>query len=365
MTRAATRAGFGLIELLVVLAIITTLAALGLMVWPGIRDQDKVKDTATIVSIHLKDAQGRAAKKRSPVGVRFVVAPAGPGLAPKVDPMGLAQNQWVTELQFVELPDPLIPNPKPLTTTNPATEPRVRFVYTTDSTGAIAGPVGTPVRRCFLENVTQPQADQVETGCTLVMSAFGSWHRIIGLGSRTAAQSGGAGLFDQELSLEVFPDAAMGGATNQVIYHFAIYLLATPLVGEKPIPLPTDICVDLNLSIGPQSTTASFDVIFGPDGRLVSANTGQLFLYVRNYTKEAIYTGTGASLSFKTGPTLVTAFRRGGEQHIVSIRNTGAIGHAPVFWPDTNGVYPPGPYPPSQPLPFALYTLARREQNQD
>ena len=361
MTRAATRAGFGLIELLVVLAIITTLAALGLLVWPGIRDQDKVKDTATIVAIQLKDAQGRAAKKRSPVGVRFVVVPS-------LDPSNPAKtdNQWVTELQFVELPDPLIPNPTPLSpstqnpTADPTAEPRVRFEYTPDATGAITG------RKCYVDNLTLAQVSQIEPGCTLVMSAFGSWHRIIaqaGGGLPAAVENpSGSGRYTRELPLEVFPDSAMGGATNQVIYHFAIYLLATPLVGEKPTPLPTEICVDLNLSIGPQQgSAASFDVIFGPDGKLVSANTGQLFLYVRNYTKDPIYTGSGNTLAFKTGTSLVTAFRRSGEQHVVSVRNTGAVGHAQVFWPDMTT----GQYPGNQSPALHLYTLARREQNQD
>lgn len=401
MTRAtapAARSGFGLIELLVVLAIITTLAALSLIAYPAIRDQDKARDTATLVGITLKDAQARAAKKKGAVGVRFVVAPAGPGLNPK-DP----ENQWVTELELVELPDPLVPNLKPLSLSaqnpppgsasgfNPDAEPRVRFFYTTQPptppgptvpppTGAIApppgSPLGTPARRCYLENLTVAQVAEIQAGCTIVMPVFGTWHKIINVPTQTTTPgattavanpvTNANGLRNLEVELEVFPDANMGGATNTVTYHFAIYLLATPLVGEKPIPLPTDICVDLNLSVGPTPfSPVSFDVIFGPDGKLVGAPNGQLFLWVRNYTKPAVYTVVPASpgppptpktRSFLAGAPLADALRLGGEQRIISISNTGALGHAAVNWPNNAGSFPVGE---------DFYSIARKERNQD
>ncbi len=382
------RGGFGLIELLVVIAIITLLATLGLMVAPNIQDKDKVRNAATQVVVQCQDAQGRAAKKKSPVGVRFIVAPGGSEKPGKTD------VRWVTDLQLVELPDPLIPNLKPLSPnpsqatyafTNPDAEPRVRFIY--DLADGVNrhryAPAGSPVppagtieyRRCIIENLTATQAAQVEAGCTIVMPVFGTWHKIVAVPTQTTEPppvkanpvTNAFGLRDLEVQLEVFPDAAMGAGRDIRIYHFAIHLLPVPLVGVNLIPLPNDICVDLNLSFGPlPATTTSFDVLFGPEGKLVNAPTGQLFMYLRNYTKPTIYsavTATGPTwLPAGTGPNqLGTAFRLGGEQHIVSIRNTGAIGHAPVNMPDLTT----GSYPAPQTLPFALYTLARQQQNHE
>lgn len=376
MTHTRTRSGFSLIELLTVIAIITLLSTLGILVFPGIRDQNKVQETAARVGGALKVAQGSAARDKAARGVRFVV---------QADPTNPAKTDaaFVTELQYIELPPPLVPNPKPLSpsaqnpSANPIFEPRIRFQYNTDATGTIVSPnpsasPAPPARRCFVENLTSTQADKVQGGCTLVMSVFGTWHRIISVGNKANAASGGTAaatgaeqLYDKELFLEVFPDATMGGATHNAIYHFAVYLPAVPLIGEKPVLLPTDVCVDLNLSVGPtQPINTDFDVVFGPDGKLVGAPNGQLFLWVRNYTKPAIYTinpGPPQTVQLLAGGAnggpLVDAFRRGGDQYVLSVRNTGAHGHAPALWPNAaTGNYTAGQTP---------YTLARQELQQE
>lgn len=371
--RAAVRAGFGLIELLVSISIILALAGFAFLMYPGVRDQDRVRNAVTDVGSTCKLAQAMAARDKAPRGVRFITGTNA------LDPMK-TDPRWVTELQYVELPPPLIPNLNPLTpslanpTAHPNLESRVRFAYTpaaTTSTNPLPGTITG--RRCFLENLTAEQAAQVQAGCTIVMPNFGTWHRISAIpaaatavpASRSTPTIPAIPLFDLEVQLEVFPDAILGAGTSAVIYHFAIYLLATPLVGEPTVLLPKGICVDLNPSdpittpaprypvgsIGP-SGAGDFDVIFAPDGKLVGSPNGQLFLLVRDYTK-----GGATNIRVVEGLPLVDAFRRAGEMHYLTIRASGSLGHAPVTWPDAAGNYN---YPAGQ-TPF---TLARQELNQ-
>ena len=368
--RAAVRAGFGLIELLVSISIILALAGFAFLMYPGVRDQDRVRNAVTDVGSTCKLAQAMAARDKAPRGVRFITGTNA------LDPMK-TDPRWVTELQYVELPPPLIPNLNPLTpslanpTAHPNLESRVRFAYTpaaTTSTNPLPGTITG--RRCFLENLTAEQAAQVQAGCTIVMPNFGTWHRISAIpaaatavpASRSTPTIPAIPLFDLEVQLEVFPDAILGAGTSAVIYHFAIYLLATPLVGEPTVLLPKGICVDLNPSdatfkvgsIGPSGAATDFDVIFGPDGKLVGSQNGQLFLLMRDYTK-----GGATNIRVAEGPGLADAFRRAGEMHFLTVRASGALGHAPVTWPDmASGLYSPGP---PQQTPF---TLARQELNQ-
>ena len=204
-------------------------------------------------------------------------------------------------------------------------------------------------------------------GLTLVLPTFGTWHQIAGapITGQTADLfnpkkfgPNASGLYTVQVALGTFPDATMGAGTDVLLYHFAVYLTATPLVGEPTVLLTKNICVDLNAStagapvgsIGPApNTTNDFEVIFGPDGKLVNAPSGQLFLLVRDYTK-------GADFRVPPGAQLIDAFRRAGETHLVTIRSTGAIGYAPVTWPDNAT----GMYSGSGQDPF---TLARQDSN--
>ncbi|AMV29858.1 hypothetical protein VT84_36025 [Gemmata sp. SH-PL17] len=348
MTRTNTRGGFTLIELLVAMAIITTLAGFILLVYPGARDQDRARNAVSDLEATFKMAQGMAARDKSPRGVRFIV-----------DGTGKPDARFVTELQYVELPPPLIPNLKPLTSGSPDNEPRVRFDYTPLATGTTP-PAGTVnSRKCFIENLTLDQATQILPNSTIVMPVFGSWHKVIGVLATTGPNA--SGRYTVQVALEVFPDAIMGGGTQAVTYHFSVYLPATPLVGEPTVLLSKNICVDLNVpdlnasprimlgSIGPPPNTGDFDVIFSPDGKLVGAPSGQLFFWVRDYTKVP-------NMRIGEGPALVDAFRRVGDMYIVSVRASGALGHNQVLWPNMGtGVYPAGQDP---------FLLARQEQNQ-
>ncbi|MBP3958493.1 type II secretion system protein [Gemmata sp. G18] len=367
MTRTNTRAGFTLIELLVAMAIITTLAGFILLVYPGARDQDRARNAVSDVEITLRMAQGMAARDKAPRGVRFIAAPTDLIANP-----ARTSTQFVTELQYIELPPPLIPNLKPLVnqSSNPNSipnleaEPRVKFEYTLGPTGAIQS------RRCIIENLTEDQYKQVQLGgCTVVMPNFGFWSKITAVplnwsipplpapqpanpksNGRTSAL--GLPLSDLEVTLEVYPDAVMGGGTLATTNYFAIYLPATPLVGEPTVLIPKNICVDMSVSF--PSATGDFDVMFGPDGKLIENSNGVIFLWVRDYTK----TPTMA-IPAATDGNLLTAFRRGGDQYIISVRSSGAIGHNQPLWPEVA----PGPTFGTYATGQNQFSLVRQELN--
>ncbi len=339
MTRTQTRSGFTLPELLVAMSIIAALTAIVLLSWPGINSQEQVRAGVEVTTSTLKSMQGMAARDRDPRGVRFVVDPNKP------NPL------LVTELQLIELPPPIVANKAPNTTLSPLTEGRVEFYYAI-SNGVTPDefnrtpvqPYGTIVNRvCVLRSLTANQASQIVGGCTLLLPTLETWHKITSV--QTAQENPpNSGLYDKVIILEVYPDAHFGAARgdpgqppnsrlpNQPtrrIFHFAVHGLATPLMGEKIIPMPTDICIDLSHSL-PQwtSTTTDFDVIFAPSGQMVNNTSGQVFLTVRNFAKVPTLPPWNVG-----NTTLVDALRLSGEMYAVGIRN-GSVGAAPITWPD-------------------------------
>jgi hypothetical protein len=291
--------------------------------------------------------------------VRFVVDPTKPN------------PRLVTELQLIELPPPIVANKAPNSTLNPQTEGRVSFRYAlSDGTTpdqfnrTPVQPYGTIVnRQCEVHSLTSIQVNQLLPGCTLLLPTLGTWHKIIAVEPTPREVPANSGLFDRIVTLEIYPDAHLGAATmpgvlpnsrlptqpTAVFYHFAIHGLATPLMGEKLIPLPKDICVDLGISSVQWTSTSDFDIIFAPSGQMVNNNSGQYFLCVRNFEKV-----TTIPPWTPGGPALLTALRQSGEVYVVGVRH-GTVGAAPLTWPDlTTGTYTA----PQNPFFFAQRELS-------
>ena len=343
MTHTRTRSAFTLVELLVAMSIIAALSAIAILAYPAVTNQDKVRSGVELTTSSLKLAQAMAARDGRPRGVRLLVTANAAKPRPEL----------VTELQLIELPPVFVPNRTPLATANSlTTDQRVVFTYTIAPAGSTSPPQGTITSRdCRILNLTADEAVQIVAGTTLILPTLGSWHKIIAVGTPQPAAS--AGRFDLTVTLEVYPDAQLGAAIGDpnpntpqtgavmagTFYHFGVYGTARPLLGEKLIPLPTNICIDLGISLPPSN--ASVDILFAPNGQMirgVNNASGQLFLWVRDYNKVAtIPLGTPAQLP--------AAFRSAGEMQAVGIR-AGTIGAAPITWPDTtNGTYPAGQDP--------------------
>ena len=159
-----------------------------------------------------------------------------------------------------------------------------------------------------------------------------------------------------EVLLEVYPDAYLGGATSYVTYHFGVYGAPRPLLGEPTLELPKNICVDLSICQPAGIAGQNYDILFAPSGQLLPpfAGTrgggGQVFLWVRAFNKVSTMQVTSTS----PWTMIPQQFQQGGEQQIVGIRGA-AIGTAPVLWPDNmvTGVYTA----PNNPYTFARQKL--------
>ena len=386
MTRSPTRAGFTLVEMLVALAIMIGLMGLAVIVFPGARDQDQVRTAIGDVASNLKLAQAMAARDKAPRGIRFLL-----NTDPNVPPN---ERFYSTEMQYIELPAPIVPNRTPLvipsgpggSTWNPDRDARVRFEYTVvpyTVTPPLPPPNPQPGtitnRRCIIQNLTLEQTTQIRemVGGTLVMPVLGAWSKIIPMPppsppmpppvpvAGTTPQ-----LYNQQINLEVFPDAVLGASTTAQTNHFAVYAAlpgsgagggtpsgATPLVGEPTVLLPSGACIDLSRGnpnftgtgpwvgslpglTNPPSPPPYFDVIFGPDGKVIGDYGGQIFLWVHGTNKFPTNIQSAPQ-----GPQLADAYRRAGDQFFLMIRASGVISRAEVTQPDAGGNWSGGSTP--------------------
>ena len=332
-SRPSRRGGYTLIELLVVIGIISALSAMAMRVVPSILDKDRSTDAVNILTGGLQRAKAQAARDKLPRGLRLIVG----------------ANQQATGFQLIEAPPVFVPNPNgPDTSTNPLTNARVLLSYT-PTTGA------TTARQCVIQNLTSDQAAQIIRGVTIQLPTLGTWHTVIGDGSNNpnndpsaVAQSAPLDTtkFSVGVMLGVYPDVRMGATTNYVTYNFGIYGLARPLLGEPTVQLPSNTCVDLAISQPTGLAASNYDILFGPSGPLVasglttgsasSAGSGQVFLWVRDPTKPTTM----------SNPPSQAQVQAGGEQMVVVIKTrTGAIGAAPIYWPDNGASYAPGSTP--------------------
>ncbi len=362
----ATRRGATLIELLVVMSIAAALGAMALMLLPSVANSDYTLKGAAELQSTCKIAQGMAGAARLPRGVRLLVPPGGT----------VAQ-----EMQYLEAPPVMVADPQVLVGNRPnnlqgTAGPQVLFQYELYSGSEAPLPLpdsqwppsrGNPPagtikqRHCYIYGLNPDQAAQVTDGATLVLPNLGSWTRI---------KSGIAA--NNEVILDVYPDAALGAGTTYLAYHFGIYGVPVPLLAEPTILLPKSIGIDLAVSYPAGQVGKNYDILFAPSGQTVTtygtltttgltANTG-VFLWVRDVTKVTNPNNAAKlnSMYYTTKPPPApptdiatpaeygTAFRRGGEQQIVGIRN-GLIGSAPVLWPDSSGNYTS-----TEPTPFWL-----------
>jgi Tfp pilus assembly protein FimT len=318
---------FTLIELLTVLGLITTLAALALMVVPAALERDRVVDAATQVQSMLQIAQARAMRDNRPHGVRLIIDNTQP------NPL------FVTSLQYIEAPPILLPNPDPVIQ---PTAPYVRFLYSYANDGTINN------RKCQIVNVPSTLLTASGARLLLILPVLGCWLDV------SAVSSVSPNIL--ELTLRHYPDDLLGAAgppagtaTSDAeiyrTYHFGLLRAPQPLLGEPVVQLPTKTCIDLMPGLSePNGSTVppggDYDILFIPSGQLspysVSGGAGHVFLWIRDPNKpegsgrmDPVYYGG------VTTPAFQDALRRGGEQMIVAVKAyTGAIGVAPVNWPD-------------------------------
>lgn len=309
MTRNTRRAGFTLIELLVAMSVVVVLASIAVIVVPDVMTQDRTTDGASTIRQHLMIAKARATRDNSPRGVRFItgVDPTNPS-----KPAGVA-----TELQYVERPRAIV-----------STGAYVEFEYTPDGSGAV--PLAN--RKCYLMNVVGVDAEMIPIIQNDLTIGFTPSLEIQSIGLSlpimppypSPEPSRGPGAYLTALTPEAYAlvDSLIGTGLKLRAAQFAIQPQSRPLLGEPNVQLPRNICVDLPSSTPELIANGDPIVMFTPGGQVSNFGSGQINLWVRDFTKNGGQAGV---------------FEQGGEQQVVSVKTkSGALGVFPIAWPPSN-----------------------------
>jgi prepilin-type N-terminal cleavage/methylation domain-containing protein len=321
------RSGFTLVELLVAMAVIVTLAAIALAIVPDALDQDRTTDGAATVRTQLMMAKARALRDNAPRGVRFLTG---------TDPTNPAKTNslWSTEVQQIEQPPPYLVNPNG--NTNPGA-PYIEFIYTLAPTGGMPPPTPGSIvnRQCFLRNVPATSEPVILIQNDLAQGLYPRLY-VSGLGNLYISNlNPGTGELQFNPAPWAMVDAELGAAgsstpgTGKRYYTFALFMSPRPLLGEPAVPLPKNICVDLPSCLPIGTGTGNYDILFAPNGQvLFPGGTGQIFLWVRDYTKN------GGKITGTPSPYPSANFDQGGEQQIVALKTkSGSLGVFPAMFP--------------------------------
>ncbi|MFO0799016.1 MAG: prepilin-type N-terminal cleavage/methylation domain-containing protein [Gemmataceae bacterium] len=363
--RSGRRAGFTLVELLVAIAIIVVLAAISAAVLPSIVEQDRTTDAAATIRQHLMIAKARATRENNGRGIRFILDSglSDPSRLSGVDASGFVYGALLsTEMQYIEAAPTIVPNPLGLTGPNDA---YVEFDPTTSTCTLVnLDPLSEAI--LVMQNDLAARWFPKLYCPVLGPDAFGRTQRfeILRLTQQGSSRN-------WTVVLDRQPHSLIGAGTTERVYRFAIEPRSRALLGEPNIPLPKNVCVDLNAFVSlPGARVVNgqpidFEVMFAPSGQVVDpVSAGMIYLWVRDYTKTNPTTGKPLDMRpvLPNAGNLAAAFdygnqfqfEIGGDQQLVAIKaKTGALGVFPVNWPNATGIYAA---PIAQFGPYALAT---------
>ena len=367
------RAGFTLVELLVAMAVIVVLATITIAVVPSAIEQDRTTDAAATIRQHLMIAKARATRENNGRGIRFILDGGS------ADPVRISAGAPLapggflsTEMQYIEAAPTLVPNPLGLTRPTVTTptlqvgDPFVTFDVKNKQYkmwNVMKGSEVYQVMRNDLGARWYPKLYCPELG----PDAFGRTQRFEITDMQPPDATAPADQYVWDLSLDYDPYTLLGAGDTQVSYRFAIEPRSRPLLGEPNIPLPKNVCVDLNAGVsspGARQNGAGlpidFEVMFAPNGQVIDPySSGMIYLWVRDYTKLPDMRPATVTPAFTYKGQ--DQFKQGGEQQLVAIKaKTGALGVFPVLWPQADGTYPAvaAGQPPTTP-----YSLAAKDAN--
>jgi len=286
--RTHARPGFTLIELLVVIGLILLLVGITVSVsYSGLIDGYKTVGAGDRASGWLLISKSKAQREGAPRGVRFIL-----------------NGTLIKEAQYIEVPDP----------------------YTPRSNGTPGGPRivildnGAGIRSATLVGVNLDDLNNnVSAGDTLSLPEYGVLVRIRSMPVPVTGPGTGA--------LDVDPTflPQLGSATQATTTAFGFLRKARPSLGEPILLLTGDNAIDAGLSPVVPTNDGSgpvIDVLFAPNGEVLSTTNGKTILWVRNTSFVSPMAGNRAS------------FEAAGQMGLVVIyTKTGAIATQPVTLP--------------------------------
>jgi len=360
------RPGFTLVELLVVVGIMLVLISISVMFAnSGVITNQRISSGANTVSGWLLQARAKAFRDRTPCGVRFL--PDANGI--------------VTQAQFIEVPEPLVPN-----RTGSEAKPRIALHYWRVGSGAVT-------KEAFIlftvPSDGQSLIESVSRGDVLALPFFKTLHLIDGavLTPMTIqVVEGGAPVTKTALKISFASPARLPdlppeqievvssdpGTAGQrrlpyISAGFAIHRQAQPMMGEQNLLLSTGTAIQVSLpkpilpkpAVPPfflpdtfESTTSmsviptvdnggsitgdvqqyTYDVMFSPKGELMNTGSrGKVVLWLRN--PELI----ASSFPTRTTTTTRAQYDAAGEMVLITVYSkTGAVATHPVALPPAN-----------------------------
>lgn len=262
------RAGFTLVEMLVVIAIIAALFAMIVLMFPSFNASKRAGNGATMLQGWLYQAKQRAFRDGAPRGLRLFVS-----------------GTLVTECQFIETPDD--------------------FTGGTIRTGSNAREVIIGGGIDVIRSDPDPNNWLVQYGDYLEVQGLGLVHRIA---FPNATNPNPIKLVGSETVLTLdsdlpYPIPAPGTS------HYRI-MRRPRVVGDEALKLPDNVAIDLKTNIDygyglPANPDGSADVLFSPGGKVITPGVATDFmpLWVRDTTHATAYEGN---------PTIIAVHVRSG-----------------------------------------------------
>jgi prepilin-type N-terminal cleavage/methylation domain-containing protein len=273
------RRGFTLIELLVVIALLLLLAALAVMLIPGMTDNARAARGGTQVQQWLTVARQRALRDRAPRGLRL--------FPDKTDP------KFVRELQYIEQPEDFIVQPG-------GAFPFRRIEVDANLAKLEAAAAGAPDFTGG-QDPLQPLLWPVQKGDYLEINGVGLPFLITKVNAT---------------SLELASPVAL---PIPLTTHYRIVRAPRP-AGDEQLQMPEGIAIDVSTNamdwdIAPgvkyrnplpvDPLTGAIDILFAPSGAVIGRGTNvdtiylwvrdsNLPLFQRDNTIVAVFTRTGA-----------------------------------------------------------------------
>jgi type II secretory pathway pseudopilin PulG len=305
------RPAFTLVELIVVIVIIISLAALTILLFPRLQDSQRVNKGVDVVQGQLFLAKQLALRDQLPRGVRLIPDPG---------------DNLVHSLQLIEQPLPFI-------------LPNSQVTNVTGSAVVITAPLGTTAPINFPSGAVQagdyldlrPGNDQYTTTNPHAL------HYITGVATT-------AGSMAVKATMTLTLASAPSGVTTPC--NYSIVRSPRPMIGINPVLLPDAVVVDYPSApshpapvptvaagqpqVGSLNLPASgtLDIVFAPSGKVLGAAgaNGKIVLWVYDQT-------TGWTYNPLTGKSVAAVSTSAGtpEQVLVSVyTQTGSISAQPV-----------------------------------